>query len=109
MFHLSGVVGLAIASDIGIVINTATFAVLLHRRKLVPAPSLQWTELGKATVTAIVAGVLSYKVASIIQITGSHIQDLERLALASLTWGAAVAAGLWITRSELPRLLHRKA
>ena len=109
MFHLAGVTGLAIASDIGILINTVTFATLLHRRNLVPAASLKWTELGKATITAIIAGLLSYKVAGLISITGSHLQDLERLALASVTWAAAVAAGLWITRSELPGLLRRKA
>src|SRR5258708_4502665 len=42
LFHAFSVVGLAIASDIGIVANTVAAAVLLHRRKLVSLWDLPW-------------------------------------------------------------------
>jgi putative peptidoglycan lipid II flippase len=109
LFHLTGVVGLAVASDVGIIVNTTTFAVLLHRRGLVPAQSMCWKELAKAALVAMVAGLLSWKVASIVAITGSRVQDFLRLALATLTWAAAVLTGLWITRSRLISDLRRRA
>jgi putative peptidoglycan lipid II flippase len=108
MFHATGMTGLAAASDIGILVNTVTFGVLLHRRKLVPVGLLKWAELGKATVTAIVAGTLSYKVGGVVPISGRHVQDLERLGLVTVTWAGAVAAGLFLLRSELPGQLRRK-
>jgi hypothetical protein len=33
---------------------------------------------------------------------------LTQLALVSITWIAAVAAGLWLLKSELPRDLRRR-
>ena len=108
MFSTLGVVGLAIASDLGIMANTVALAVLLGHRRLVPLKELNWKELGKAGVTALVAGVLSYQVASLVPLEGSRLADLEAFCLGTLTWAAAVAAGLWITRSELPRHLRQR-
>src|SRR6201982_3510968 len=42
LFHAFSVVGLAIASDIGIIANAVAAAVLLHRRKLVSLAKLPW-------------------------------------------------------------------
>src|SRR6266851_5713247 len=58
MFHTFSVVGLAIASDVGVVVNTAALAILLHRRKLVRLGNLPGRELAKAAGTAVIAGVL---------------------------------------------------
>ena len=41
-------------------------------------------------------------------LNGSRSGDLSALALGSVTWAAAVAAGLWLLRSELPADLRRK-
>jgi putative peptidoglycan lipid II flippase len=108
LFHGLSVVGLAIASDVGIVANTLALAILLHRRKLVPVSEMRWPELGKAALTAIVAGYLSYRVSRIVPRNGSRVADVLALALVSLTWAAGVAAGLWILRSDLPRDLRRR-
>ena len=62
----------------------------------------------KAAGTAVIAGVLSYEVAKTISLDGSRSRDLLSLALVSVTWGAAVAAGLSLLRSELPRDLRRR-
>lgn len=108
LFHAIGNIGLAIASDVGIVLNVTVFAVLLHRKRLVPAPAMRWKELGKALITAFFAGLLSYRVGQTVVIDGSRLHDIERLGLASLTWAAAVAIGLWITKSDLMVALRRK-
>jgi putative peptidoglycan lipid II flippase len=108
LFRMFSSVGLALASDIGIVANTLVIAILLHRRRLVPAEELPWGEIGKTAITAIAAGVLSYAVSRSVAINQSRMADLQSLALSTLTWAAAVAAGLWITRSRLPGELRRR-
>jgi putative peptidoglycan lipid II flippase len=100
--------GLAIASDLGIVANTLALAILLHRRKLVSANQLPWGELGKAGITALVAGLLSYQVVGLVMVKGNRIADVEALGLIAITWAAAVAAGLWLTRSQLLEDLRRR-
>jgi putative peptidoglycan lipid II flippase len=108
LFHAFSVVGLAIASDIGIIANTVAVAVLLHRRKLVSLRGLPWVELGKAILVAVVAGTLSWSVVRMIPVRGSRAADLESLALSGITWAGAAAAGLWLLRSDLPQALRRK-
>jgi putative peptidoglycan lipid II flippase len=108
LFHSLSTVGLAIASDVGIVANTLALAVLLHWRKLVPSEQLQWGELGKAGITAVVAGILSFEVARVVMVSGSRMADMKALGLVTVTWAAAVAAGLWMMRSQLPRDLRRR-
>ncbi len=109
LFHAFSVVGLAIASDLGIVANTVAAAVLLHRRKLVSLTDLPWIELGKAIVVAAAAGALSWAVVRMIPLNGSRTADLQSLALSTVTWAGAAAAGLWLLRSELPQSLRRKS
>jgi putative peptidoglycan lipid II flippase len=112
LFHAFGVVGLAWASDIGIAANLLALAWLLHFRKLVPLSGLRWGEMGKAALTAIVAGGASFEVAKIVPLStaghGSRGADLMRLALVSVTWAGAAAAGLWLLRSQLPADLRRR-
>ena len=108
LFHTLSVTGLAIASDVGIIANTLALAILLHRRKLVPAGDMRWGELGKAAITAAVAGYLSYRVSGLVKLDGSRAADIRALLLVSVTWAAGVAAGLWVLRSDLPRDLRRK-
>jgi putative peptidoglycan lipid II flippase len=109
LYHAFSTTGLAIASDLGILANTLAVAMLLHQRKLVPIDGLQWRELGKAGITAVVAGLLSYWVASGVVVQGSRMADVKSLVLTTVTWAGAVAAGLWLTQSQLLRdLLNRK-
>jgi putative peptidoglycan lipid II flippase len=108
LYHAFSSVGLALASDLGIAANCLAMAILLHQRKLVPWNELQWRELGKATITAGAAGWLSYRVAGAVMITGSRSADIKALALIAITWAGAVAAGLWLTRSQLPSELRRR-
>jgi len=112
LFHTFGVVGLAWASDVGIGINLLALAWLLHLKGLVRLGELRWRELGKSAVVAVVAGAISFEVARIVPLPtagrGSRVADVTQLALVSITWAAAVAAGLWLLRSELPGDLRRR-
>ncbi len=108
LFHSFSVAGLTIASDLGIFANTVALALLLHRRKLVMTSALPWKELGKAAFTSLFALVLSYGVARSIPLNGSRGADILSLFLVSITWAAAIAMGLWATRSELPHALKSR-
>jgi len=108
LFKTLSVTGLAIASDLGITANVAAIAFLLHIRGMVPLGGMHWKELSKATIVSAISGGLSYEVIHIVALNGSRTADLEALALGSLTWAAAVAAGLWLSNSNLPGELRRK-
>jgi putative peptidoglycan lipid II flippase len=107
-FRTLSVAGLAIASDVGIAANAVAIALLLHVRGMVPLGGMNWKELAKSALVGAVSGGLSYAVMRSIALDGSRRADLLALALGSLTWAAAVAAGLWLLRSELPADLRRK-
>ena len=108
LYRAFSTVGLAMASDLGIVANTLALAILLHRRKLVRIDELNWGEIGKAGITALIAGLLGYQVGRIVMANNSRSADLKALGLIALTWAAATAAGLWLTRSQLPHDLQRR-
>ncbi|MBZ5648272.1 MAG: murein biosynthesis integral membrane protein MurJ [Acidobacteriia bacterium] len=108
LFRTYHVIGLAIASDIGIFANTVALAILLHRKKLVPLGSMRWLELGKALLTGVFALAVTFFAVQFVFVDGSRRADLGAVVVVSLAWGAAVAFGLWATRSELPQVLQRK-
>ncbi|HTF42569.1 MAG TPA: lipid II flippase MurJ, partial [Terriglobales bacterium] len=108
LYHSYAVVGLVVASNLGIAANCLVMAILLHRRKLVLISGLPWAELAKAGITAVAAGLLSFGVAHAVLINSSRVADLKALGLITITWAAAVAAGLRLTRSQLPGELRRR-
>src|SRR5215472_7587140 len=55
LFHHFSVTGLAMASDVGILLHTVVIAWLLHRRGLVLLSGLPWIEVAKAFATALIA------------------------------------------------------
>ncbi|MGA8313194.1 MAG: murein biosynthesis integral membrane protein MurJ [Terriglobales bacterium] len=108
LFRHFSTVGLAMASDLGIVANTLALALLLHRRGVVRVDGLHWPEIGKAGVVATAAGLLSFQVARRLVVSNSRIADLKAVGLITVTWAGAVAAGLWLSRSALPGDLRRR-
>jgi len=106
MFHSFGVAGLAMASDIGILMHTVTLALLLQWSGLVPLRGLPWRGLAKAFATAVLAGAAAYGVSREVHVDGSRRADLLAIALVGVTWLAAILLGLWITRSDLPSELR---
>jgi len=81
---------------------------LLHIRGMVPFSGMNWKELGKAALVGVASGGLSYEVMRLVPLHGSRRDDLLALGLASLTWVATAAAGLWLLRSQLPGDLRRR-
>ncbi|MGA2004943.1 MAG: murein biosynthesis integral membrane protein MurJ, partial [Terriglobales bacterium] len=108
LFRTLSVTGLAVASDIGITANAVAIALLLHVRGMVPLGGLNWKELGKAALVGSVSGGLSYEVTRILPLNGTRGADVAAVALGSLTWAAAVAAGLFLLKSTLPVDFRRR-
>jgi putative peptidoglycan lipid II flippase len=110
LFRASGLTGLAIASDIGIVLQTATLTVLLHRKRLVSLLHLDYPELGRALLAAVVAFIAAYGLVRALPPTSTHKGDLITLAAGTTAWGLVALVILLITRSKLPnQLLRRKS
>jgi putative peptidoglycan lipid II flippase len=109
LYHGYGILGLAVASDIGIVVQTAALALLLSRRGMVPLTDMKWAELAKTLGVAFAAAAIGIAVSRTVPLDGTRAADVKSLALVSLTWAGAVAAGLWLTRSKLMQALRRKA
>ena len=108
LYQQRGVVGLAIASDIGILLNTLAMVILLNRQRLVRVGQLNWTELTKALVTAIVAGFGAWYATRFIPEAASRRDDVLSLALATAAWGILTWLGLRLTRSTLRESLRRR-
>jgi putative peptidoglycan lipid II flippase len=108
MFHHYDVTGLAIASDIGILMHTLALAWLLDRKKLVLLGGMPWRELMKSLGTAVFAGAVCFEAGRRVVVNDSRKADLVSLLVISVTWLAAVALGLWVTKSCLPQELRRK-
>ena len=108
LFHRLDVTGLAIASDIGILMHTVVLAWLLDRKKLVELRGVPWLELTKALGTAVLAAAVCFFAGRTVAVNGSRAADLQSLTLISVAWLAAVALGLWLTKSSLPHELRQK-
>jgi putative peptidoglycan lipid II flippase len=58
LYHGYGAIGLAVASDLGIALQTVVLAVLLHRRRMVSLVSLDYAEMGRCLLAAVVSGAV---------------------------------------------------
>lgn len=104
LYHMKGAAGLAMASDIGIFVQTATLAVLLHRRKMVSFAGLEYRELLRALAAALVSfGVLRPLVHAMH--SQSRWWELLLLVADTAVWLAVVGTVLKLAGSALPEQL----
>ena len=108
LFHSVGLKGLAIASDIGIVIQTLTLAVLLHRRKLVRLSGLEGKELATALLAAVISFAGAVTVVHLLPAHHSHLGDLTTILATSIVWATLAAVTLHLTGSKLLHQLRSR-
>jgi putative peptidoglycan lipid II flippase len=108
LFRTHGLLGLAVASDIGITVQTATLAILLHRKRLVLFPDLEFPELGRALIAAVIAFIAAYGLAHTLRPTTTHLGDIVTITLSSLAWLLTAFVILTITGSKLPAQILRR-
>jgi putative peptidoglycan lipid II flippase len=108
MFHALGLVGLAVASDIGILVQTVSLAVLLHRKRLVSLKDLEFGELARALLAAVVAYGATIFVTRFLPGVSSHLRDGMTISAASVVWAATAGLMLWVSGSMLPAQILRR-
>lgn len=110
LFQSMGVTGLAVASDIGMAISTVTLAVLLHKYRLVHVQGLEYGELGRALLAAVLAYGAVVLCLRMMSLQRGHEGDVVAIAAGSVVWAAICGGVLVATGSKLPRqLMRRKA
>jgi putative peptidoglycan lipid II flippase len=115
LYHWYGAMGLAIASDLGIALQTGSIAVLLHQRRMVSLASLDYREMGRCLLAAVVSG------AGVALVCGGLGSVLHRALPAQILWidVAVLVAGtaLWVlvakwvlekSGSALPRVMMKR-
>lgn len=108
LFHLDGLRGLAIASDLGILLQTGSLAMLLHRKRLVSLLHLEGAEMGKSLIAALCAAVAVGFVVYRLPAAHTHKMDVVVIAAGSLVWAAVCALVLWMSGSKLPAQVLRR-
>jgi putative peptidoglycan lipid II flippase len=102
-----GPVGLAVASDIGILLQTSALALLLHRRRMVSLAGLEYPELARSLVAALVSFAALAAIRSRIHTT-SRLHEMALLAGATLIWLGTAILTLRCTGSSLPSQLMER-
>lgn len=112
LYRWQGDAGLAIASDIGITLQTLTLAFLLHRQRMVSLVSIDYAELARC-LTAGAAGAGSLWLAMYsthrLHLPATRWMDLIELVLGSAAWIAIAGFTLSRLGSALPRALLKKS
>jgi putative peptidoglycan lipid II flippase len=108
LYRTLGLMGLAVASDVAILAQTACLAVLLHRRRLVRFGDLELGELGRAAVAAGVSFVSAYGLVRALPPVTSHGGDAAMIAAGTMAWVLAALVVLTVTGSALPRQILRR-
>ncbi|HEV2326733.1 MAG TPA: lipid II flippase MurJ [Terracidiphilus sp.] len=116
--HL-GAMGLAIASDAGIALQTCTIAALLHKRRMVSLASLDYREMGRCLLAGLAGGLIVWVGIGVFRGTMSHLSgammarhlrlfDLGIVLLGGVVWLATAKWVLEKTGSALPRVARRR-
>jgi putative peptidoglycan lipid II flippase len=115
LYHGYGAMGLAIASDIGIALQTVALAVLLHRRHMVSVASLDYAELGRCLLAAVTSGAVVWGIFRWAGDVARHYlpgqirwTDLALLVVGSGLWTAMTGWVLSKSGSALPRVMLKR-
>jgi putative peptidoglycan lipid II flippase len=115
LYHGYGAIGLAIASDLGIAMQTVALAVLLHLKRMVSLASLDYAEMGRCLLAAMASGagvgLLSWWLGGLAHraMPGQvYWVDLAVLAVGMVMWSAIAKWVLERTGSALPRVAMKR-
>jgi putative peptidoglycan lipid II flippase len=104
-----GVIGLAWASNLAILVHTITLAILAHRRKLVSLAGLDFPEIGRSLVAAVIGLTGALMVLRLLpHLHQNYLADVLALALGGIVWLALCLLTLRLTGSKLPQQLFRR-
>ncbi len=118
-YRIWGAGGLALASDVGILLQAATLAVLLHQRRMVSLAGLDLVEMGRCLLASVVAGAAAWLLSwgvrlSLHQFSAVHwlhrarLIDAAILIAGGLLWAFVAKVILEKAGSELPAVAMKK-
>jgi putative peptidoglycan lipid II flippase len=118
-YRTHGAMGLAMASDIGIAMQTLLIALLLHQRRMVSLASLEYAEMGRCLLAGVAGGgavaLLAWGFAwtrahqgAVYWAHHSRAADAAILAAGTLVWLLLVTVVLEKTGSALPRVTMKR-
>ena len=107
LYHAYGPVGLPVASDIGILLQTLTLAVLLHKKRMVSLAQLEYRELASSLAAAAAAFVVLFGLRFLVP-GRTRLAEFALLVVATGLWIAVSTAVLKATGSRLPDELFRR-
>jgi len=102
-----GVIGLAWASNIAILCQTGTLAILAHRRSLVPLSGLDFPEITRSLLAALVSFAGIELLLHLIPHSQTQIANLITIVLGTLAWATLCVATLHLTGSKIISQLRR--
>ena len=112
LFHGFGIEGLAVASDLGILAHTLALAALLHRARLVSLATLEYPELARAALAAMLAYLFTAGLAGLSFWRAFparyHLRDVLTLAAGTVLWAAVAGITLEATGSGLIAQLRKR-
>ena len=92
-YRVWGAAGLALASDAGIVLQAATLAVLLHKRRMVSLASLDYAEMRRCLMGGVAAGAAAWLVAWALAGIFHHLPRLAAIHHARSIADSAILMG----------------
>jgi putative peptidoglycan lipid II flippase len=117
LYKTQGATGLAIASDVGIALQTLLIALLLHQRRMVSLASLDFAEMARCLLAAAVSGgavaLLAMAIGYVFgYLHGAHVHarvaDLVVLIAGTALWLLLLKLILEKTGSALPRVAMKR-
>jgi len=117
--HWLGMAGLALASNIGIALQTFTIAALLHKRRMVSLANLDYLEMGRCLLAAVASGAAawlaawglrraSFEFSAAPWLHHTRWDDAAVLLVGMLIWAAIATVVLESAGSTLPRVVMKK-
>jgi len=119
MYRWQGAMGLAVASDLGIALQTVIIALLLHQRRMVSLASLEFAEMGRCLLAGLAAGGAVWAAIWGLEKLPIHLlqpqgawairaTDLTVLVVGSAVWLVIAKWVLEKTGSALPKVAMKR-
>jgi len=115
LYHWHGAMGLAVASDVGIALQTGAIALLLHQRHMVSLASLDFAEMGRCLLAAVASGtgvglLFRWLGGALLSKMPGQVRwiDLAVLVAGTALWVVVVKWVLEKTGSALPRVAMKR-